>query len=94
VEELIKKYNYNEPIILKDVEIEGISYDNIRQIFSRLVTIGKTERYDQGVYYIPKVTPLGKSRTPARKCMIKSLFLTKMVLLVSIPDLLSKMQLV
>lgn len=67
MEALIKKYNYNEPIILKDVEIEGISDENIRQIFSRLVKSGKIERYDQGVYYIPKVTPLGKSRIPAKK---------------------------
>jgi hypothetical protein len=64
---LIGKYDYNEPIILKDVKLDGISDENIRQIFSRLVKNGQIERYDQGVYYIPKVTPLGKSRIPARK---------------------------
>ena len=71
METLIKKYNYNEPIILKDVKIEGMSDENIRQIFSRLVKSGKIERYDQGVYYIPKVTPLGKSKIPAKKYMKK-----------------------
>lgn len=57
---LIEKYDYNEPIILKDVKLDGISDENIRQIFSRLVKSGQIERYDQGVYYIPKITPLGK----------------------------------
>jgi len=64
---LIEKYNYNEPIILKDVKLDGISDENTRQIFSRLVKSGQIERYDQGVYYIPKVTPLGKSKIPAKK---------------------------
>jgi predicted transcriptional regulator of viral defense system len=64
---LIKKYDYNEPIILKDVKLNGVSDDNIRQIFSRLVKSGQIERYDQGVYYIPKVTPLGKTKIPAKK---------------------------
>ena len=64
---LIEKYDYNEPIILKDVKIDGISDDYIRQVFSRLVKSGQIERYDQGVYYIPKVTLLGKSKIPAKK---------------------------
>lgn len=64
---LIEKYDYNEPIILKDVKLDGISDENIRQIFSRLVKSGQIERYDQGVYYIPKITPLGKSKIPAKK---------------------------
>lgn len=64
---LIEKYDYNEPIILKDVELDGISDENIRQVFSRLVKSGQIERYDQGVYYIPKMTPLGKSKIPAKK---------------------------
>jgi predicted transcriptional regulator of viral defense system len=63
---LIEKYDYNEPIILKDVKIDGISDENIRQIFSRLVKSGQIERYGQGVYYIPKITPLGKSKIPAK----------------------------
>lgn len=64
---LIDKYDYNEPIILKDVKLDGISDENIRQIFSRLVKSSHIERYDQGVYYIPKITPLGKSKISAKK---------------------------
>lgn len=64
---LIEKYDYNEPIILKDVKLDGVSDENIRQIFSRLVKSGQIVRYDQGVYYIPKVSPLGKSKIPAKK---------------------------
>lgn len=64
---LMDNYDYNEPIILKDVKIDGVSYENIRQIFSRLVKSGKLERYEQGVYYIPKVTPFGKSKIAAKK---------------------------
>lgn len=64
---LLDKYNYNEPIFLRDVKIDYISEENIRQIFSRLVKLGKLERYSQGVYYIPKNSPLGKSKIPSRK---------------------------
>lgn len=67
MQKLKDKYDYNEPIILKDVKIDGISDDNIRQIFSRLSRSGQIERYDQGVYYLPKITPLGKSKIPAKK---------------------------
>lgn len=67
IQTLIEKYDYDEPIILKDVKLKGISDENIRQIFSRLVKNGQIERYDQGVYYIPKITPLGKSKIPAKK---------------------------
>jgi len=67
MQKLMDIYDYNEPIILKDVKIDGISYENIRQTFSRLVKSGKLERYVQGVYYIPKVTPLGKSKIATKK---------------------------
>lgn len=64
---LISKYNYNQPIFLKDVKIDGISDENIRQIFSRLVKRGLLERYANGVYYIPTISPLGKSKISAKK---------------------------
>lgn len=64
---LEESYGYNEPILLNEVNIHGMTEKYLRQTFSRLVKRGKLERFDQGVYYIPKVTPLGRSRISAKK---------------------------
>lgn len=59
---LIKNYGYNEPIFLNDLKIEGLSENAVRQSVKRLVAKGFLERYDSGIYYIPKQsTLLGKS---------------------------------
>lgn len=67
MKELEKTYGYNEPIFLNEINIPGMSAVNIRQLFTRLVKRKKLERYEQGVYYIPKMTPLGISRLSAKK---------------------------
>lgn len=51
--ELIDKYGYDEPIILRDVSLSGISDASVRQTFSRMTKLGKLKRYEQGIYYIP-----------------------------------------
>ena len=59
---LIKNYGYNEPIFLNDLKIEGLSENAVRQSVKRLVAKVFLERYDSGIYYIPKQsTLLGKS---------------------------------
>lgn len=67
IEMLKTKYNYNEPILLKQVDIPDMSEDAIRQAFSRMVKLGQIERFERGVYYIPRKTPIGKSRLSASK---------------------------
>lgn len=59
---LIENYGYNEPIFLNDLLIEGMSDNAVRQSVKRLVANGFLERYDNGIYYIPKKGGLlGKS---------------------------------
>ena len=59
---LMENYGYNEPIFLNDLSIEGLSENAVRQSVKRLVANGFLERYDNGIYYIPKQDGLlGKS---------------------------------
>ena len=51
---LMENYGYNEPIFLNDLSIEGLSENAVRQSVKRLVASGFLERYDNGIYYIPK----------------------------------------
>ena len=51
---LMENYGYGEPIFLNDLSIEGLSENAVRQSVKRLVASGFLERYDNGIYYIPK----------------------------------------
>lgn len=51
---LMENYGYNEPIFINDLFIEGISENAVRQSVKRLAASGFLERYDSGIYYIPK----------------------------------------
>ena len=50
----MENYGYNEPIFINDLFIEGISENAVRQSVKRLAASGFLERYDSGIYYIPK----------------------------------------
>lgn len=59
---LMDNYGYNEPIFLSDISIDGVSQNAVRQSVKRLTASGFLERYDNGIYYIPKQGGvLGKS---------------------------------
>ena len=59
---LLENYDYNEPIFLNELSIEGLTENAVRQSVKRLVANGFLERYDNGIYYIPKQgSLLGKS---------------------------------
>lgn len=64
--ELIDKYGYDEPIILRNVSLSGISDASVRQTFSRMTKLGKLKRYEQGIYYIPSDND-GKKKISAKK---------------------------
>lgn len=59
-EYLIGRYDIGEPIFLSDVKIEGISEENLRYHFKKLVDNGIICRFDAGVYYFPKINMLGE----------------------------------
>jgi DNA-binding Lrp family transcriptional regulator len=50
----MENYGYSEPIFLNDLSIEGLSENAVRQSVKRLVASGFLERYNNGIYYIPK----------------------------------------
>lgn len=59
---LLENYGYNEPIFLNELEIENLSDNALRQSVKRLAANGFIERFDNGIYYIPKRgNLLGKS---------------------------------
>lgn len=59
---LLDNYGYNEPIFLNDLSVDGMSENAVRQSVKRLVANRFLERYDNGIYYIPKRDGLlGKS---------------------------------
>ncbi len=53
-EYLVNNFKLNEPIILSDLKVDGMSYVNLRQQMKKLVDDGKVKRYENGVYYLPK----------------------------------------
>ena len=58
----MENYGYNEPIFSSDLSIDGLSENAVRQSVKRLVANGFLQRYDNGIYYIPKQGGLlGKS---------------------------------
>lgn len=55
---LVEYYRPGEPIIAADIEV-GLSEVNQRQQFKILTDSGKLRRYENGIYYIPKMSMLG-----------------------------------
>lgn len=51
---LLENYGYNEPIFLNDLQIDNLSNNAVRQSVKRLLASGFLERYDNGIYFIPK----------------------------------------
>ena len=51
---LLENYEFNEPIFLNELSIEGMSENAVRQSVKRLAANGFLERYDNGIYYMPK----------------------------------------
>ena len=51
---LTENYKENEPFFLSDIQIEGITGNNIRQQLKKLTDAEKVKRFDKGIYYLPK----------------------------------------
>ena len=62
-EYLKANYKENEPIFLSDINIYGVSNNNLRQMFKTLCDNNKIKRYDTGIYYIPKASRLKNTNT-------------------------------
>lgn len=57
-EYLIKNYEKGEPIFSTDINIEGVSKENLRQQFKQLTDKHLIHRYENGIYYIPRFSRL------------------------------------
>ena len=50
---LTENYKENEPFFLSDIQIEGMTGNNIRQQLKKLTDAEKVKRFDKGIYYLP-----------------------------------------
>lgn len=51
---LKNRYKEGEPIFLTDIQIDGMSGENLRYHLKRLTDQGCISRFDSGIYYMPK----------------------------------------
>lgn len=59
-EYLKKRYKAGEPIFLSDINIAGMSEENLRYHMKKFTDSGLIERFDSGIYYIPTSTFTGE----------------------------------
>lgn len=57
-EYLEKTYGCNEPIFIKEIRLEGVNDNSLRQSFNRMVKAGELVHFDTGVYYLPNSSRL------------------------------------
>lgn len=77
--EYIKEnYRPGEPIFLQDIKIEGMSDASIRQKIKKLTEAGEVLRYEQGVYYMPKITRLKGTAVLAPDIVARYKYISRM----------------
>lgn len=57
-EYIIKNYQEAEPIFLSDMKIDGMSIAAISEEMNILCEKNRIEKYEEGIYYIPKKSRL------------------------------------
>lgn len=71
LQRLKRDYKPDEPIILSQIDYPDKSKAALKNSLKRLVDKGQLERYDKGIYYLPKESRLGgKSKLSASKVII------------------------
>lgn len=61
LEYLINEYGYNEPIFLNEITFMNYSRSWLFKELKKLVDNSKLNRFDVGIYYVPKKMPWGDS---------------------------------
>jgi hypothetical protein len=61
IDRIKETYDYDEPIVLKNLDYSDLSYSAKRNALKRLVDKGDLQRYAKGVYYLPRETIFGQS---------------------------------
>ncbi len=74
------KENYapGEPIFLQDIKIDGMSDANIRQRIKKLTETGEVNRYEQGIYYIPRISRLNGTAVLAPDVVARYKYISRM----------------
>lgn len=62
-EYLIENYEPGEPIFSGDIEIPGMSEENLRYHLKKLTDDGIISRFESGVYYFPKKDIFGEKKS-------------------------------
>ena len=75
LEYLANKYGYNEPILLNEIKFENYSRPWLFKELKRLVDNGELNRFDSGIYYLPRKMPWGVS-FPDSYTVVKKRFLS------------------
>lgn len=60
---LVNNYEKGEPIFLMDIVIKGMTEENIRYHLKKMTDEGIIDRFDSGIYYIPKINIFGEKST-------------------------------
>ncbi len=60
---LKENYETGEPIFLSDVEILGMTEENLRYHFKKLTDEGVLCRFEAGIYYFPTLNILGEKKS-------------------------------
>ena len=55
---LLENYEMGEPIFISDIVIDGMSEANLKQQLKRLTDNGQLNRYEKGIYYLPRESRL------------------------------------
>ncbi len=66
-ESILQKYGTNEPILSSEISFQDYSRPWIYKQLNQLCVDGRLIRYEKGIYYIPTLTPFGKSLLNPRK---------------------------
>ena len=72
---LLSQYGENEPIILSELKLEGMSTGCMRQQIKKLTDSGRLKRYDNGIYFIPKKTVFKSGSQLSRESVIQKKYL-------------------
>ena len=72
---LVEKYKENEPFFLSDIQIKGMSGNNVRQQLKKLTDIGKVKRFDSGIYYLPKKSIFKSGSQPTLEKVLEDKYL-------------------
>lgn len=81
---ITENYKENEPFFLSDIQIEGMTENNIRQQLKKLTDSEKVKRFDKGIYYLPQPSIFKSGARPTLERVLEYKYLCVKVIVVVI----------